>query len=226
MPGCEDISEGLVISDIENDIENTGNQFVWVPVSKSEFVRIAGYSNKAVQSFSTDIYKEPYENGYKDEIKEYEEMYNHVVSYKGFYIGRYESGKDSTRNVVIKKEADIYNNVPWGNSMMDITETTNTKGKIGAVKLSKDFATSLNSRIGVDLIYNKNPSVIANKQKNIYDMAGNVTEWTMEANNTEYRVTRGGSHDSYGYNIPASHRFKHNSTDSTDNIGFRISLYL
>ena len=32
VPGCDDVSKGLVISDIANDTENSGNQFVWVPV--------------------------------------------------------------------------------------------------------------------------------------------------------------------------------------------------
>ena len=31
----------------------------------------------------------------------------------------------------------------------------------------------------------------SNKVKNIYDMAGNVWEWTMESNSSDSRVTRG-----------------------------------
>ncbi len=33
VPGLNDISKGLVISDVANDIENVGNQFVWIPVT-------------------------------------------------------------------------------------------------------------------------------------------------------------------------------------------------
>ena len=33
VPELDDVSQGLVISDVANDTENTGNQFVWVPVS-------------------------------------------------------------------------------------------------------------------------------------------------------------------------------------------------
>ena len=32
VPGLDDVSEGLVISDVANDINDTGNQFVWIPV--------------------------------------------------------------------------------------------------------------------------------------------------------------------------------------------------
>ena len=40
VPGLDDVDAGLVISDIEDDTQNIGNQFVWVPVPKfSEFIR-------------------------------------------------------------------------------------------------------------------------------------------------------------------------------------------
>ena len=34
VPGLDDVSEGLVISDVANDTGNKGNQFVWIPVPK------------------------------------------------------------------------------------------------------------------------------------------------------------------------------------------------
>lgn len=44
VPGLDDISQGLVISDIEYDTENLGNQFVWIPVTvENEFIRRVGY---------------------------------------------------------------------------------------------------------------------------------------------------------------------------------------
>ena len=44
VPGLDDVSQGLVISDIENDTANLGNQFVWVPVTvENEFIRRVGY---------------------------------------------------------------------------------------------------------------------------------------------------------------------------------------
>ncbi len=125
---------GIVISDVKgDDLENTkqGNQFVWVLVEPKNFKRIAGYYNKAPQELTTD-YKEPYENGYDTEVLEYETMKKSVEANGGFYIGRFETGKDSSGNAIVKKDVDVYNNVPWGKSMTDIS--------VGAVKLSKDFA--------------------------------------------------------------------------------------
>jgi len=59
---------------------------------------------------------------------------------------------------------------------------------------------------------------------NIYDMAGNLSEWTMEGNGSDKRVRRGGS--SYG----ASTVNSRSSVDFFDkgnrNISFRVSLYI
>ena len=48
---------------------------------------------------------------------------------------------------------------------------------------------------------------------NIYDLAGNVWEWTQEAHYTLNRAVRGGNYNSNGSNIPASSR----SADYPDN---------
>ncbi len=79
---------------------------------------------------------------------------------------------------------------------------------------------------GKDLIYSDNLNVIANKQKNIYDMAGNVWEWTMEAYDTGCRVYRGGSYGLAGSNSPASYRIFNGPDILVDGIGFRLALYL
>lgn len=44
------------------------------------------------------------------------------------------------------------------------------------------------------------------KTNNIYDMAGNVWEWTTEAYSTYYRVYRGGYYNSGGYYYPMAYR--------------------
>ena len=53
--------------------------------------------------------------------------------------------------------------------------------------------------------------------KNIYDLAGNVSEWTMESYETNLRVYRGGVYYQSGYEYSASCRFRFN------NIANRIS---
>ena len=61
--------------------------------------------------------------------------------------------------------------------------------------------------------------------KNIYDLAGNVFEWTMEARSSAFRVSRGGCFDYSGSGHPASCRFGY-PVGSYDRIGFRVALYL
>ena len=67
------------------------------------------------------------------------------------------------------------------------------------------------------------------KTKNIYDLAGNVYEWTNEAKSMTYRVYRGGSYYYYGSVRPSSSR----SGDYidpyycySDDVGFRPVLYI
>jgi len=62
--------------------------------------------------------------------------------------------------------------------------------------------------------------------KNIYDMAGNVYEWTMEAYDTYDRVFRGGCYISTGSAIPVSRRGDSGPTISDGRVGFRVALYL
>ena len=64
--------------------------------------------------------------------------------------------------------------------------------------------------------------------KNIYDLAGNVAEWTMEACSSDYRTTRGGSYQNNGVNNPASSRYStyNLNTNNLAQLGFRIALYI
>lgn len=66
------------------------------------------------------------------------------------------------------------------------------------------------------------------QQKHIYDLAGNVYEWTMEAYYTNLRVYRGGMYDlsGSGSNPPASNRNNNNPSGSGSYLGFRVALYL
>ena len=63
------------------------------------------------------------------------------------------------------------------------------------------------------------------KANNIYDLAGNVRDWTMEAYSTSYRVCRGGFCISNGYNYPADYRSNGYPT-SRNYYGCRSALYI
>ena len=267
----------------DDDLENTkqGNQFVWVPVPNiNDFHFIEGYYKALLTNRKNDI-QEPFSNGYKEEYEDYMNMYNSVTRNYGFYIGRYEVGKDENEKVVVKKNMPIYNCVPWGNAMNDIEGTSNTDQKIGAVKLARNFTNDKNykGKVTSTLVYGiqwdatvqfldnnyikENPEkcdknsylingtgkgwyidnyetgnpnhktgidvdeVKSNCVKNIYDMAGNMWEWTMETYNTDIRVCRGGNfYDEGSINQVSSRFVGGNPSASYEEIGFRIALYL
>ena len=147
------LAEGIVIED-----RNT-NQFVWVPVSKenfaTQFVRRAGYYNGSLQSITkygeADGNSETGANTNtrvtesKTTKAEVKLMYNSVYNNEGFYIGRYEAGKDINGNVVIQKGANVYNNVTWSkNRTMNeesVVEGTESNPD-GAIELARNFDTA------------------------------------------------------------------------------------
>ena len=277
--GTEKVSE-------DADAKTTRNQFVWVPVDISEFERTAWSNNAPTGTISSD-FTEPYSystdigiseaNDLTGEYAEYKKVKASVEKYGGFYIGRYEAGSETERtnvangttNMVVKKDAYVYNWVGWGPSMTsvegDVTSNSKNQGK-GAVELSRNLykaSTSVKStliygvqwdavlRFIADDKHNVNDStswgnytnnsdrtsVSPNtpaktgahenwKAKNIYDLAGNAYEWTMEATSSLYRVIRGGHCGDTGSNVPASFRnvFSPSYCDSVN--GFRLALYV
>ena len=60
---------------------------------------------------------------------------------------------------------------------------------------------------------------------NIYDLAGNVSEWTQEASDTDYRAVRSGSFYSRSSFIPASSRFDSSGPDYSDGDSYRFSSH-
>ena len=65
------------------------------------------------------------------------------------------------------------------------------------------------------------------KVKNIYDLAGNVSEWTMESCYSVGRVCRGGAYRDPGYLYPISARGYRNPSNAEGiYVGFRVALYL
>ena len=284
VDGEQTIEEGLVV------IDSSGNEFVWVPVDYNReiddfaemFVRREGYSNGSLQLYlsncgeadSSGINQYLEKNGMqetKTTQAEAQAMYASVKENGGFYIGRYEAGKDSKDNVIVKKGADVYDYIPWSANGYNMQETEGTTG--GAVELARNFDTVNNyTSVTSTLIYgvqwdaimnwmkdieNKNVEgktyiqdsigmgwhsdnsgrvvhqtgidVDSNKSNcvnNIYDLAGNVYEWTMESYGTASRINRGGNWYFSASEAPTSARNFSAPSLSNNSIGFRLALYL
>lgn len=108
-----------------------GNQFVWIPVENiSDFKRYPNYG--ATQSAT---FNEPASVSYRyqNEVEEYNNMMQSVEENHGFYVARYEAGKEKINGVdtiVSKKGATVWTNIAWGNSTTDI----GTEGAVAKAK--------------------------------------------------------------------------------------------
>ena len=73
----------------------------------------------------------------------------------------------------------------------------------------------------------QNTGSIPQTEKNhIFDLAGNVEEWTTEAVSSGIRVYRGGNYLYTGSVFPCSYRFGDSPGSTSSYIGFRLALYL
>ena len=65
------------------------------------------------------------------------------------------------------------------------------------------------------------------KSNNVYDLAGNVYDWTLEAYRTGYRVIRGGAYNGSGTSNPVYLRDTNNNPATTNIVfGSRSALYI
>ncbi|MEG1705411.1 MAG: hypothetical protein RR290_02420, partial [Clostridia bacterium] len=62
--------------------------------------------------------------------------------------------------------------------------------------------------------------------KNIYDLAGNVFEWSMEAGSVNGRVLRGGYYGDAGAVDPATYRVDNYPSFNSMGCGFRLGIYI
>lgn len=166
-------STGLVISDsfldANSGIDATtcyGNQFVWIPVENMD--------NFKRTTANVTNYMEPYyEDGYDEEVKEYNAMIASVKKYKGFYIARYKAASQVEKVTYI---------VFWASSMTEIKE------KEGAVYLARSMyennkyvVSTLCYGVQWDTAFKSGFSSINYDDK---------YEWTMEASGNLHRALR------------------------------------
>ena len=176
---------------------------------------------------------------------EFNNMIESVKKYGGFYIGRYETGNLSQEKAsIIKNNSDIgnqtwytmykkakgiavNNNVTssmiWGSQWDATMRWMYNSGNEEKKKYTYDSRGKGNYSSDSPIATG---SIEAYAVNNIYDMAGNVSDWTIEAYNTGGRVDRGGGYYNNGSSNPASNRSINYPTNSIDNYGFRVALYM
>ena len=269
------VSEGLVIYDIPKsdiaavdwttknadgayNVQTLYNQFVWIPVEdEATYQKNFNYpsyydndiENTPTNSTFTDTGYLPLniqpstDNAENNEIEERKA----TLKYNGFYIARYEAGKDNS-NVVSKQNATVYvsetqtNFKSIGKTMYGESSTYVKSAMCSGIQwdMVMDFVDRKqdgNGKIYDVRTYNstrhtgsqaKSGKNLSDKVQNIYDLEGNCFEYIAEKNNTSFHfVRRGGycgSDSSYGSNR-ASERDS-SSGDANSGTTFRLVLYI
>lgn len=267
------VNKGLVVSD------SRGNEYVWISCTvdsssnKLQYKRTEwgvekdGTDNSraikdelTLKDIDVTYSKTDTDNGINEEIsKEIVAQINaekeSIKKYGGYYIGRYEVGKDN-KTAVIKAEQEPYVNIKWSKAYelakgigggegattylcssyswdTAINFIQNTTGKNYATSIIgfngnwksqevKDSSGKVIKPVNTAQILNTG---LTTALCNIYDMGGNVGEFTTELNpgTSETVVLRGGG--AYNF-VPAGYRWDFGSGSAYSYYGFRATLFL
>ncbi len=267
------VNKGLVVSD------SRGNEYVWISCTvdsssnKLQYKRTEwgvekdGTDNSraikdelTLKDIDVTYSKTDTDNGINEEIsKEIVAQINaekeSIKKYGGYYIGRYEVGKDN-KTAVIKAEQEPYVNIKWSKAYelakgigggegattylcssyswdTAINFIQNTTGKNYATSIigfngnwkSQEVKDSSGKVIKPVNTAQRLNTGLTTALCNIYDMGGNVGEFTTELNpgTSETVVLRGG--DNYN-NSPAGYRWDSHSGFADSVYGFRATLFL
>ena len=267
------VNKGLVISD------SRGNEYVWISCTVNSSSNKLQYKRTewGVEKDGTDnsraikdeltlkdidvtYSKTDTDNGINEEIsKEIVAQINaekeSIKKYGGYYIGRYEVGKDN-KTAVIKAEQEPYVNIKWSKAYelakgigggegattylcssyswdTAINFIQNTTGKNYATSIigfngnwkSQEVKDSSGKVIKPVNTAQRLNTGLTTALCNIYDMGGNVGEFTTELNpgTSETVVVRGGVNVNNG---PAGHRWDSISGRANSDSGFRATLFL
>ena len=159
---------------------------------------------------------------------------NTVVSKKGAIVYNYISQLDSITRAesMYTGKSKLISGAGWDRTLNWLIETkAKTENEVFVNSSSwgnyDDSTGNAKTNSGIDNMNYTTGRNEAWKSNNIYDLAGNVWDWTTEARDSDFRVYRGGYYVSSGSDYPASHRVGDYRPDfSLDDIGFRPALYL
>ena len=112
----------------------------------------------------------------------------------------------------------------YSNYSLSSTWNPSTKSTTNFVDSSRNKIAQSSNRNGILVTTGTSET---NKVMNIYDIAGNVDEWTLESPSSDINqcASRGGSYFDTGSNNPAALRVGSDSVLSINRIGFRVSLF-
>ena len=118
------------------------------------------------------------------------------------------------------------NSTNWGNYNNNLWEITNENSKYAPYGSEWTSGTRGKKESNETILLSTGASDTFSKQ-GIYDLAGNVWEWTLEKTSYSYRpcAGRGGNYYYNGDDYPAAYRYYDTTTSYYGSIGFRVSLF-
>ena len=244
---CGDWNNGFVI-----ERDSDGSQFVWIPVGSLDsngtldgvsFAEKFGRRNYRNNEFSEGEFHETLTGELAMQLES-------VKKYGGFYISRYDISKSSAG-----KPQSVKGVMPWVNiNFDDAKKIASTIEDNEAVKSHLTFGAEYDSvlewfiktevktlaEIAEDSTEWSNYCNTENSPKkvvetgsrekwcvnNIYDLAGNVDEWTQEQYESSYRVIRGGDCNVDGDCCSVAYRDYYRPDNGYLDTGFRATLYI
>ena len=118
------------------------------------------------------------------------------------------------------------NSTSWGNYNSSIYNITNENAKYSTDNGSTWLSSPLDKTSANKILLTTKASDAFTKQ-NIFDLAGNVWEWTLEYSSTASTpcTIRGGSYDSKSEESNSNYRNNGNTIFSYYSVGFRVTIY-
>ena len=222
---------------------STGNEFVWIPVD-GENIKLER-KDFSVTDLSISNCTEEENPLFEESVTQNGGFY--IARYEaGMPEGNTATGED--KNIsgvpVSKKSQEVWNYINYENAETSANQMYSESSELTSSLMNgKAWDTVLNwieqsginvstdSRLWGNYLNNAdtNKSVaqtgyekwVAN---NIYDIAGNVSEWTSEKSGNS-SIRRGGNYNNEGQVGPAGIREKQNKNQFNNTTGFRVMLY-
>ena len=268
-----DVTKGVVIEDVNaGDEISKENQYVWIPIGDVKYnengdIKTINFGRYEFETNPAGILRQSIDN-YTEVVEidigheyNYTEIINEAnnitaknlgdfitkaKSSKGYYIGRFETGKvgENTNTFNIKKEQEVYNEITQANAANLARNLYSNNSNFESDLINSyayDTAIIFIQTFNGDEDYSKQIPLQSaltttgnshddnnnyDVRCNIYDMSGNVMEWSTETyTDSSTPCTKRGGYYNSSHDYTA-HRTYYRTNYSNNTLGFRSIIYV